>query len=126
MFDIGVIDGRIVKRQAHRVSFEQFVGPLIDGLTIDHIKDVCSSRLCVRPDHLRQVTVRVNVLAGDTLAAANLAKTQCVNGHEFTPGNIYAPPKRPRSRYCRKCRDEASARHRARRSRSKKGSGSFG
>jgi hypothetical protein len=103
MFDLGVIDGKKIKLQAHRVSYEVFVGPLIDGMTIDHIKEVCSSRTCVRPDHLRQITRGANVLAGDTIAARNKAKTHCDRGHEFTPENIYVPPKKPRSRYCRAC-----------------------
>lgn len=30
-------------------------------------------------------------------------KTHCVNGHEFTPDNIYIPPKRPTRRYCMAC-----------------------
>lgn len=38
---------------AHRVSYELYVGPIPDGLVIDHS---CSVRNCVRPDHLRATT----------------------------------------------------------------------
>lgn len=42
---------------AHRVAYEREVGPIPDGLTIDHI---CRNRACVRPDHLRAVTQKQN------------------------------------------------------------------
>lgn len=107
MFDVA----KGIKRQAHRIAYELCVGPIADGMTIDHIKDVCTSRACVRPDHLRQMTRGENVLAGDTLAAANKAKTHCIHGHEFTLENTYVPPKRPTRRYCKRCmRDRASTR----------------
>lgn len=34
----------------------------------------------------------------------NTTKTHCKFGHELTKDNIYTPPKKPKSRYCRKCR----------------------
>lgn len=45
-------------RLAHRVSYEQFVGPIPDGLQIDHL---CRVRECVNPSHLEPVTGSVNV-----------------------------------------------------------------
>lgn len=41
----------------HRVSYETFVGPIPEGLTIDH---VCRVRLCMHPGHLEPVTVEEN------------------------------------------------------------------
>ena len=38
---------------AHRASYEAFIGPIPDGLTIDHL---CRVHACVRPDHLEAVT----------------------------------------------------------------------
>lgn len=43
---------------AHRVSYELFTGPLIDGLVIDHL---CMNKACVNPEHLEQVTQEINV-----------------------------------------------------------------
>ena len=42
---------------AHRVAYELESGPIPDGLRIDHI---CHTPLCVRPDHLRVVTIKQN------------------------------------------------------------------
>lgn len=44
--------------QAHRVAYELLVGPIPDGLEIDH---TCNVRPCVNPDHLEPVTHAENV-----------------------------------------------------------------
>lgn len=91
------LDGRTVL--AHRLSYELHVGPIPPGMQLDHL---CRRRSCVRPDHLQPVTIRDNLLRGvDTLAALNVAKTHCRNGHEFTDANTYRPP--DGSRVCREC-----------------------
>ena len=42
---------------AHRYSYETFVGPIHDGMHIDH---VCRNTLCVNPSHLRLATNKQN------------------------------------------------------------------
>lgn len=83
---------------AHRVAYRLHVGPIPHGLVLDHL---CRNRRCVRPDHLEPVTHRTNLLRGDTLAAANVAKTHCRNGHPYSEVNTYIAP--DGSRMCRLC-----------------------
>ena len=44
--------------QAHRLSYELFVGPIPDGKHVDHI---CHVIKCVNPAHLRTATVKENM-----------------------------------------------------------------
>ena len=92
--------------RAHRYAFERWVGPILDGLQLDHL---CRVRCCVNPDHLEPVTSRENSLRGGGFAAVNAAKTHCVHGHEFTPENIYVP--KSGGRECRACRATSRARY---------------
>lgn len=50
------VGGRAV--YAHRVAYEDLVGPIPEGLTIDHL---CRIRICVNPWHLEPVTRRENI-----------------------------------------------------------------
>lgn len=54
-FYVGGRGGRFV--QAHRWAYEHFVGPIPDGLTIDHL---CMVRECVNPAHMEPVTQAEN------------------------------------------------------------------
>lgn len=77
----GVITMARKQRLAHRLSYEFNIGPIPDGLDLDHL---CRNRGCVNPAHLEPVTPRVNNLRGTSPAAANAKKTHCKRGHEFT------------------------------------------
>jgi hypothetical protein len=54
--------GRSGKCQgAHRVAYELFKGPILDGMVLDHL---CRVRCCINPDHLQAVTLRENIRRG--------------------------------------------------------------
>lgn len=85
---------------AHRVSYEHFVGPIPDGLEIDHL---CRNRLCVNPLHLEPVTRRENTLRAPTVSALNATKTHCPHGHPYDEANTCHSGG---GRYCRACARE--------------------
>lgn len=68
---------------SHRVSYEINVGPIPDGLQIDH---KCRNRKCVNPAHMEPVTQRENILRGDSMVRPLLER--CRRGHELTGDNI--------------------------------------
>jgi len=73
-------------KMSHRVVYEYFLGPIPDGLQIDHL---CRVRRCVNPDHLEPVTVHENSIRSNSFAAVNARKTHCIHGHPFDQANTY-------------------------------------
>lgn len=85
---------------AHRYSYELHKGSIGEGLTIDHL---CRVRCCVNPDHLEAVSLRENIIRGESPSAHHARQTHCLNGHEFTFNNTYRF--RGKARICRQCRN---------------------
>lgn len=82
---------------AHIYSYNLFIGPVPDGLELDHR---CRVHSCVNPDHLEAVTHRENTLRGTGPTAVNARKTHCDHGHEFTVENTRIAKGK---RHCRAC-----------------------
>lgn len=87
---------------AHRISHFIHIGPIPDGLTIDHL---CKNPPCINPKHLEVVTQRVNSIErGTSPPAQNAKKTHCIRGHEFTDENTYLYKHRDKpKRSCKEC-----------------------
>lgn len=90
--------------RAHRFAYTLMVGPIEEGLTLDHL---CRNRLCVNPGHLEAVSLRENILRGEGATARNAAKTHCKWGHPFDLFNTFY---RSDGRRCRAC-EQARERH---------------
>ena len=102
------------KQQCHRVAYELFVGPIPDGMQIDHVRARgCISKACVNPAHLEAVTQVENPARGDGAPAQNARRTQCRKGHELSGDNLKIGT--DGHRRCRICLREKHRRQEARR-----------
>ncbi len=92
--------GRGDHEVAHRWLYRRLVGPIRDGLQLDHL---CRVRLCVRPDHLEPVTPQENVRRSD--AGINMRmRTHCPKGHSYDAVNTRIVKARYGfGRQCREC-----------------------
>jgi hypothetical protein len=78
---------------SHRWAYEYYIGPIPEGLVIDHL---CRNRKCVNPAHLEAVTQKININRG----AGNTSKTHCPRGHAYSEENTYLFRGRRRCKAC--------------------------
>lgn len=99
----GQFSWRGVGKSAHLWSWLVSVGPIPEGLELDHL---CRNRGCINPDHLEPVTHAENVRRGKPCKGADHhygARTHCPKGHPYAGENlrIYSG-----HRQCRICNRE--------------------
>lgn len=85
---------------AHRFSYELHIGPIPDGLVLDHL---CRNPCCVNPSHLEPVTTAENLRRGDVARSAfsKPLRAHCPQGHPYDEHNTYWRPDGGRD--CREC-----------------------
>ncbi len=100
------MDGALV--YTHRTVWEGLVGPIPDGLEIDHL---CRVTLCCNPEHMEPVTHRENMLRSKAWVVAtrrNLSLRDagwCGSGrHQWIEANIWVAGNG--TRRCRLCKQE--------------------
>lgn len=85
---------------AHRLAYELLVGPIPEGLYIDHL---CRTRGCVNPRHMQPVTNAENIrrgIAADRNRELAAARMTCGAGHPWDEDNTAFAAGR---RSCRTC-----------------------
>lgn len=98
-----------VNGYAHRYVYELLIGPIPEGLEIDHVAAWgCGNPGCVNPLHLEAVTHQENMLRGQTVAAASAAKTHCPRHHPYDEANTMTVAGKRRCRECNRvaCRQQ--------------------
>ncbi len=83
---------------AHRWAYENLVGPIPEGLTIDHL---CRNRSCVLVDHLEPVSFKENVRRGMSPAVVTSRTGVCQRGHAMVGRNVIE--RIDGGRQCREC-----------------------
>jgi hypothetical protein len=109
-YGYGTIAWNGKKQHAMRAAYELLVGPIPDGMELDHLCHTfdwscdgglgCLHRECVNPDHLEPVTKRENALRMRR-NNASARKTHCKRGHPFSEENTVISGG---TRYCLTCR----------------------
>jgi hypothetical protein len=89
-------DGQM--RPAYRVGYELLVGPVPEGVELDHL---CRVPACVNPDHLDPVTHQVNMQRAPQ-------PTLCPRGHDNWKKNYRG------HRICHTCKMDEQSKRRAR------------
>lgn len=96
--------------RAHRMAYELAVGPIPDGLTIDHL---CRVKNCVNPSHMEPVTAAENTrrVVRPTGPQPERRLTTCRRGHNDWSSWIGGDGKEKRQcRICHEQRREARGR----------------
>lgn len=108
---ITISGGKKRQRRVHIVAYETLIGPVPEGLVLDHTCHLnngscaggvtCLHRRCINPDHMMPRTIAENVMRGVGLMAKQARQTHCKRGHPLSGDNLY---EWKGTRLCRTCR----------------------
>jgi hypothetical protein len=90
----GRVPGFLGMVRVHRAAYELHVGPIPDGLVIDHL---CRVPACCNPAHLEPVTIGENTRRGEQ----GLPRSHCRRGHELSGENVGVS--KSGNRFCKEC-----------------------
>lgn len=106
------IDGKLLA--VHRLAYEIWVGPIPDGMVIDHVRARgCEHRDCINPAHLEAVEPGENSRRGNR--GLSRSKASCIKGHAMAGDNVYSrylPERQITINRCRTCQRDHQARRR--------------
>lgn len=112
------VDGKPRSFLAHRYAYEHLVGPIPEGLDLDHTchdhacpspGPDCPHRACCNPAHLEPTTRRENITRGQRpalTAASRSSATHCKKGHLFTAENTTMQGDYRRCRACLQAKEK--------------------
>lgn len=92
--------GRRTMTLVHRIAYMALVGPIPDGMTIDHI---CRTRKCLNPEHLRLLSNQENASDNGQVRTNPISDRICKR--HGVPKAISTRGRWPRY-YCRQCAAE--------------------
>lgn len=70
---------------AHRFAYEQVIGKIEEGMTIDH---VCRNKSCVNPAHMEVVTRGENSIRSHSKNMMAMRENCCTKGHKIEKENV--------------------------------------
>lgn len=101
---------KYVRVRAFRWAYEHWIGPIPDGLTLDHVKDWgCIFTDCVNPQHGEAVSNGVNVLRSNGPTAKKARQVTCIHDHAYQLDSVDSNGKR----YSKQCKAEYAVLYRA-------------